>query len=89
MFELYKLNLTWNNKIMESRELVAEQLFGVSTVIKNLAGEVDLEIQFEEELAETILQELIKNKIPVKKIILITANNAPHNGSCSENQPST
>ena len=28
MYELYKLNLLWHNRIVESRELVCEQLKG-------------------------------------------------------------
>ena len=71
LFEIYKMNLKWNNKIIESRELVSQQLFGVSEIINNLASELDFNINFDNDLEEKILDELIKNNI---KFESVTAN---------------
>ena len=40
MYELYKLNLLWHNRIVESRELVCEQLKGVSSIIGSWATDI-------------------------------------------------
>ncbi|WP_058486503.1 stage II sporulation protein E [Defluviitalea phaphyphila] len=71
IFELYKLNLIWHNRIIESRELVCEQLRGVSSIIGNLATEVYGQVYFKEDLEEIIRIELDKEKIPVCDVIVI------------------
>ncbi|NLM12758.1 MAG: stage II sporulation protein E [Epulopiscium sp.] len=71
MFELYKLNLIWHNRIVESRELVSEQLRGVSSIIGNLAMEVYGEVYFKEELEQAIRVELDKEKIVVSDVIVV------------------
>ncbi|MDK2787395.1 MAG: stage sporulation protein [Epulopiscium sp.] len=71
MFELYKLNLLWHNRIVESRELVSEQLKGVSSIIGNLAMEVYGEVYFKEELEQAIKVELDREKIIVSDVIVV------------------
>lgn len=39
-FEIAKLNQIWHNRITESREVIAEQLKEVSTVIQDMTGEI-------------------------------------------------
>lgn len=68
LFEIYKINLKWNNKIIESRELVSQQLSGVANIINNLASELDLNINFDNELEEKILNELNKNNINFESV---------------------
>ncbi len=60
LFEIYKINLAWNNKIIESRELISQQLFGVSDVINNLADELNLDMRFDNTLEEKISAALEK-----------------------------
>lgn len=71
MFEIYKNNLIWNNRIIESRKLISEQLKSVSTVIKNLSNEMRIELNFKEELEKTIKEELNKNKLGVNRVIVL------------------
>lgn len=68
LFEIYKINLKWSNKMIESRELVSQQLAGVANIINNLASELDLNINFDNELEEKILNELSKNNISFESI---------------------
>lgn len=71
LFELYKANLSWNNRIAESRELVSQQLQGVSRIIAALADEVDFSMKFQEELEDKLIMELNKNKIEVDSVIVL------------------
>ena len=68
LFEIYKINLKWNNKIIESRELVSQQLSGVANIINNLSSELDLNINFDNGLEEKILNELNKNNINFESV---------------------
>lgn len=70
-FDLYKTNLVWHNRIVESRELVAQQLTGVSGVIGRLADDLDFELVFKEDLEESLRMELLKNKVEVNKLIVL------------------
>lgn len=71
MFELYKNNLIWYNKIIESRKLISEQLEGVSNIISNLSRDIKVEFNFKDELSKSIKAELEKNKIRVNKLIVL------------------
>jgi len=56
-FDLYKLNYKWENKILESRQLVASQLEGVSKIINELAGEIHNDLRFKEDVEKAIYSE--------------------------------
>ncbi|MDR2649188.1 MAG: stage II sporulation protein E [Clostridiales bacterium] len=71
MFELCKTNLTWKNTLAESRELISQQLTGVSGVIKNLADEMDSSLRFKEDLEEKILLALARNNIEVDRVTVL------------------
>jgi stage II sporulation protein E len=71
LYEVYKTNLNWKNTLAEGRELVSQQLTGVSSIIKSLAQEIDVSMQFNEELEEKVLQALIRNKIEVDRVIVL------------------
>lgn len=71
VYGLYKSNLKWRGKIQESRQLVAQQLDGVSGVINQLAKELDINIHFKKELEDSIQLELDKVGIRTKEILVI------------------
>ncbi len=71
LYELSKSNLSWQNKILESRELVAQQLLGVSDIMKKMSGEIDFNLNFKEELSDMLSDELKKNKFEVENVILL------------------
>ena len=71
LYEIHRSNLKWHNKIVESRELVSDQLMGVSNIIKSLADELDLHMNFKEEIEENLILELNKNKIEVDSVIVL------------------
>lgn len=57
-YELYQNNMHWKKQIMESRQLVADQLFGVSQVMEDLSKEIKREGQTlhlqEEQIREAV-----------------------------------
>lgn len=71
MFELYKTNLQWRNRIVDSRQLVGQQLMGVSEIINNLASELDFELGFKEDLGEKVFNELNKSNIASNDVIVM------------------
>lgn len=60
VFELFKVDMVWRSKIGESRGLVSQQLKSMSTIISNLANELNSDICFKEELENQIVLELAK-----------------------------
>ncbi len=71
LYEINKLDAMWNNRLAESRELVSQQLKGVSGIIKNLSEELDLHVCFKDDLETGIMTELIKNRIEVDSVIVL------------------
>ncbi|MGO1371815.1 MAG: stage II sporulation protein E [Senegalia sp. (in: firmicutes)] len=68
IFKIYRLNYKWERKIIESRQMVSQQLEGVSTIIEDLAKEIYSDIRFKEEVERAIFSELKKEDIPIKEI---------------------
>ncbi|TCT13048.1 stage II sporulation protein E [Natranaerovirga pectinivora] len=75
LFELFKINLSWHNRIIESRELVSEQLIGVSNIIDNFAEELYANINSEKRLEKDLEIELKKYPVIIKSIIVVEKQN--------------
>jgi len=75
VFALYKQNLLWNNRIAESRDLVSQQLQGVSGIMRRLAGEIDVSLRFHEGLEEEMISALLRNKIEVDSVLVLEDKN--------------
>ncbi|WP_317367915.1 stage II sporulation protein E [uncultured Tyzzerella sp.] len=73
-FEIYKLNLSWKNKVIESRELVGKQLTGISSIIYDLSKNLCENVSFKENYETKIKYALENNGIATKNVI-ITENN--------------
>ncbi|MCL2421060.1 MAG: stage II sporulation protein E [Defluviitaleaceae bacterium] len=70
-FALYKQNLEWHNRIAESRDLVSQQLHGVSGIMHRLAGEIDVTLRFHEGLEEEMISALLRSKIEVDSVLVL------------------
>ena len=75
VYGLYRSNLRWKAKIEECRQLVAQQLEGVSGVMKQLAQDLDITIEFKKDLEEAITIELDKAGIRVREVLVIQKPN--------------
>ncbi|MCL2351774.1 MAG: stage II sporulation protein E [Firmicutes bacterium] len=75
VYETYRANRNWNLRILESRELVGQQLSGVSGIIRRLAEEIDVSLKFHEELEEEIMRELAEQKIEADNVVVVEDGN--------------
>ena len=74
LFEVYRNDLRWHNRIAESRELISQQLHGVSGIVKCLSDEIDMSLRFHEGLEEEMILALLKEKIEVTGVIVLEDN---------------
>ena len=69
-FDILKVNNMWENKILENRLLVSEQLEGVAKIIEDMTKEIYINPIFKEDIEEIILANLINNKIDARDVIV-------------------
>ncbi|MCX8131225.1 MAG: stage II sporulation protein E [Clostridia bacterium] len=70
-YEIFKVDMVWKSKIGESRELVSQQLEGLSNVVSNLAAEINMNVRFRADLEDIILSELKKAGIKASDAVVI------------------
>lgn len=70
-FDNYRVESVWQQKIDNSREMVTDQLYGVSKIIGNLSKELTAEIQFDPILEEELMSALNEKNIHAKDITAI------------------
>ena len=70
-FELYKQNLMWQNRIVESRELISEQLESVASIIKGLSDEIEEQVIFKRDMERQVKEELAAKGIKLKDTLII------------------
>lgn len=73
--EIYKINLVWKNKLIESRQLVGQQLTGVSNIMNELSLKLCEDINFNETLSAKIKYTLKRNNIDTKDVIITENSN--------------
>jgi stage II sporulation protein E len=69
-FEIAKLNRIWHHRISESREVIAEQLKEVSTVIQEITGDIYETSQGARSDEERVIRALRAEHIHVKEITI-------------------
>jgi stage II sporulation protein E len=69
-YDLYRNNLNWMKKINESRMVVCEQLREVSTVVSDLALQIDVDINFNRNMEELIIVALDTQGINVQDVVV-------------------
>lgn len=67
-FEKFNTNSKWEGKIAESRGMIGDQMIGVSRVIDSLLREVQVDIDFRDEMEDNIRLRLDEIGVPVKEI---------------------
>ncbi|MCL2564631.1 MAG: stage II sporulation protein E [Defluviitaleaceae bacterium] len=70
-YDIYKLNLSWQNKIAESKHLISQQLLGVSEVLGDLSLEIKQKEIIKNELSEKIANQFAKKNIEVRDVIVL------------------
>lgn len=74
-FEIYKIHYKWQNKLFESRQLVAEQFQGVSDMIHRLAREVCMEVQFKTNIEDALYVAFDKAGVQINKVTVFEKEN--------------
>lgn len=73
--DLHKQDITWHNKLIESRVIVGEQLKAVAYSVYNLVKEVEEEVKFNKE-EEKLLTEALKTiGIKIKDLMVVENKN--------------
>ncbi|SNX54286.1 stage II sporulation protein E [Thermoanaerobacterium sp. RBIITD] len=68
--QLYKINMQWRERLKDAKNIVSNQLKGISTAISNMADDISMNITFKDELEQHIMVELDKRGIPVEDVIV-------------------
>ncbi len=71
LFKIYRINKYWKRQVHESRNLVSQQLKGISGVIRDLGEDMGKDILFRKNEEEDILIALDQNAIPIKDVMVI------------------
>ena len=69
-YELSHLNTMWKQRLIESRELVGEQLGGVAKILEELATNINEKLEFDTDLEDEIYVALDKAGLPVKDVMV-------------------
>lgn len=70
-FEIAKLNYIWHNRIAESREVIAEQLKEVSSVIQDITGEIYEGTLVAKAEEEKVIRRLKAEHVLIKEITIM------------------
>lgn len=71
IYEIFKVDMVWKSRIGESRGLVSQQLEGLSRVISNLASEIDVNVRFNGELEDRLVEELKRAGVKANEAIVV------------------
>ncbi|MBB6218472.1 stage II sporulation protein E [Anaerosolibacter carboniphilus] len=74
-FEIYKIHYKWENKLFESRQLVAEQFQGVSEILHRLGKEINMDVHFKTDIEDALYVAFDKAGIVVNKITVFEKEN--------------
>lgn len=77
-YELYKASLAWKGRLKESRELVGEQLCGVSKIIESIADEIENDSGCDSVTAEEIVKKLEVRGVRTDGISVTRDRNGRH-----------
>lgn len=77
-YEVYKVDLLWRNKLSESRDLISQQLQGVSYTLEGLAQEVDKPISFLQGAEKLLLAAFRRSGIAVQEVSVYEENAIYH-----------
>ncbi|GAB6179127.1 stage II sporulation protein E [Desulfotomaculum defluvii] len=68
LYETYKVNKYWHQRLLESRELVSEQLKGISQIMESMSSELEFDVELDGEIDEALKNQFAKMGIPVQEV---------------------
>jgi stage II sporulation protein E len=71
LFEIFRLNNRWKNKLVNSRIIVAEQVKGISGLMKSMIDEISVTMEFKNEIEKEISVALDKEGLEFDDVIAV------------------
>lgn len=71
LFEMYRTEHFWQQRVAESRGIVSGQLRGISRIMTSLAAEIRLDVEFQEELEDILAGELAARDLPYRSLTAV------------------
>ena len=68
LYETYKVNKYWHQRLLESRELVSEQLKGISHIMESMSSELEFDVELDGEIDAALKNQFAKMGIPVQEV---------------------
>lgn len=68
LFDTYRINMYWQKRLEEDREVVAAQLAGIAQVMGNLASELKVDVKAMDGEAQGIREELARRQLMVEDV---------------------
>ena len=69
--DLIKQDMMWQNRFLENRALVAEELYAVANTLSSIVKEVDEELCFNKEKEKVLRENLLSEGIKLKDIMVV------------------
>ena len=70
-FQIFKNNMSWQNRVQDTKELASRQLQGVGEILSGMASSVAGQLRFMPYIERQILAEFSKNRMEVDSVIVI------------------
>jgi len=75
VYELYRVNMVWENKLSENKAIISQQLNSMSEIVKDLAVELKDSFGFETSMEKDIIMILDELGIKIKEVAVIPDKN--------------
>lgn len=75
VYELYRVNTVWENKLAENKSIMCRQLDSMSEIVKDMAVELKDSFSFETDMEKSIILLLDELGIKIKEASVITDSN--------------
>ena len=70
-YDIYKLNLSWQNQMVDAKRIMSQQLMGISEIVEGLLYEVRQKETIKSDFSQKIINGFAKKDIEVKNVIIL------------------
>lgn len=74
MFEIFRLNAGWKNRMINSKMIVSEQIEGISKLVSSMVSEISTSIDFRNDVEEDVAADLDKNGVEFNDVVAVKNN---------------
>jgi len=77
-YDIYKLNLSWQNQMADAKRIMSQQLMGVAEIVEGLLNEVNQKETIKNEISKKIVNGFAKKDIEVRDVIILENNHGKY-----------